>query len=159
MSRFISKATDKCHAFFQVMRMGRKIEWTPEYKEAFSKLKQYLQQTLLLSTPREGDVLCIQSRYKLNSGERRRRGPVPNILHQQSSARCRDQVPAVGEMGTRPCSGCSKVETVFPSILSCGSSRPTIVVDHTQTECFRSASEVGNRAKRVRYKLQTPSSN
>ena len=35
LSRFISKATDKCQAFFQVIRKGRKIEWTLECEEAF----------------------------------------------------------------------------------------------------------------------------
>lgn len=59
MSRFISKATNKCHAFFQEMRKGRKTEWTPECKEAFQKLKQYLQQVPLLSIPRKGDVMFL----------------------------------------------------------------------------------------------------
>ena len=35
LSRFISKATDKCQSFFQVIRRGKKIEWTPKYEEAF----------------------------------------------------------------------------------------------------------------------------
>ena len=30
LSWFISKVTDKCQAFFQVIKRGRKIEWTPE---------------------------------------------------------------------------------------------------------------------------------
>ena len=51
LSRFISKATDKCQAFFQVMRKGKKTEWTHECKEALQNLKQYLQQASLLSTP------------------------------------------------------------------------------------------------------------
>lgn len=59
LSQFISKATDKCRAFFQEMRKGRKIEWTLEWEEAFQKLKQYLQQAPLLSMPREGDVLFL----------------------------------------------------------------------------------------------------
>ena len=59
LSRFISKATDKCQPFFQVVRRGKKIEWTPECEEAFQNLKQYLQQAPLLSTPRDGDRLFL----------------------------------------------------------------------------------------------------
>ena len=60
MSRFISKATDKCQTFFQVIRRGRKTEWTLECEEAFQNLKQYLlQRALLLSIPRDGDVLFL----------------------------------------------------------------------------------------------------
>ena len=42
LSRFISKTTDKCQPFFQVIRRGKKTEWTPECEEAFQNLKQYL---------------------------------------------------------------------------------------------------------------------
>ncbi|XP_024035603.1 uncharacterized protein LOC112096410 [Citrus clementina] len=59
LSRFISKATDKCQPFFQVIRRGKKTEWTPECEEAFRNLKQYLQQAPLLSTPRVGDKLYL----------------------------------------------------------------------------------------------------
>ncbi|XP_024039511.1 uncharacterized protein LOC112098123 [Citrus clementina] len=59
LSRFISKATDKCQPFFQVIRRGKKTEWTPECEEAFRNLKQYLQQAPLLSTPRNGDKLYL----------------------------------------------------------------------------------------------------
>ncbi|XP_024036260.1 uncharacterized protein LOC112096786 [Citrus clementina] len=59
LSRFISKATDKCQSFFQVIRRGKKTEWTPECEEAFRNLKHYLQQAPLLSTPRDGDKLNL----------------------------------------------------------------------------------------------------
>ena len=35
LCRFISKATNKYQAFFQVIRRGRKTEWTPKCEEAF----------------------------------------------------------------------------------------------------------------------------
>ncbi|XP_024037570.1 uncharacterized protein LOC112097200 [Citrus clementina] len=59
LSRFISKATDKCQPFFQVIRRGKKTEWTPECEEAFRNLKHYLQQAPLLSTPKDGDKLNL----------------------------------------------------------------------------------------------------
>ena len=42
LNRFISRATDKCHPFFQIMRKVRKMEWTAEYEKEFGQLKEYL---------------------------------------------------------------------------------------------------------------------
>lgn len=38
-NRFISRATDKCHVFFKIMRKDKKMEWTTECEEAFQQLK------------------------------------------------------------------------------------------------------------------------
>ncbi|KAH9802826.1 Ribonuclease H [Citrus sinensis] len=59
LNRFISRATDKCHPFFQIIKKGKKMEWTPECEEAFGQLKEYLALAPLLSTPREGDQLLL----------------------------------------------------------------------------------------------------
>lgn len=37
LNRFISRATDKCHVLFKVIRKGKKMEWTTECKEAFQQ--------------------------------------------------------------------------------------------------------------------------
>ncbi|XP_052297264.1 uncharacterized protein LOC127902396 [Citrus sinensis] len=47
LSRFICRATDKCQPFFQVIRRGKRTEWTPECEEAFQNLKQYLHSVLV----------------------------------------------------------------------------------------------------------------
>ena len=59
LNRFISRATDKCHPFFETIKKGRKMEWTSECEEAFGQLKEYLAHAPLLSTPREGDQLFL----------------------------------------------------------------------------------------------------
>jgi len=59
LNRFISRAIDKCHPFFQTIKKGRKMEWASECEEAFGQLKEYLTRALLLSTPREGDQLFL----------------------------------------------------------------------------------------------------
>lgn len=51
LNQFISRATDKCHPFFQTIKKRRKIEWTTECDEAFGQLKEYLTHALLLSIP------------------------------------------------------------------------------------------------------------
>lgn len=57
LNKFISRAIDKCHIFFKVMRKWRKIEWKTECKEIFQQLKQYMLKAPLLSMPRKGDKL------------------------------------------------------------------------------------------------------
>ena len=39
LSRFISKSTDKCHPFFQALKMGKNLVWSTEYEEAFQQIK------------------------------------------------------------------------------------------------------------------------
>ena len=40
LSRFVSKASDKCQSFFQVLKKA--FQWDTHYEEAFAALKTYL---------------------------------------------------------------------------------------------------------------------
>ena len=42
LSRFISKATDKCMPFFEVIKKVKNFEWTEQCEEAFQRLKEYI---------------------------------------------------------------------------------------------------------------------
>ena len=59
LSRFISKATDKCLSFFRTPR--KSFEWTDKCHKAFEDLKKYLSSPQLLnpSKPREELYLYI----------------------------------------------------------------------------------------------------
>ncbi|CAL2254891.1 unnamed protein product [Prunus armeniaca] len=60
LTRFISKATDKCVPFFKALKGGKHhITWTPECDQAFQNLKNYMSQTPLLSKPLPGEVLLL----------------------------------------------------------------------------------------------------
>ena len=59
LNRFISRATDKCHHFFQTIKKGKKDGVDAECKKVFGQLKEYLTRAPLLSTPREGDQLFL----------------------------------------------------------------------------------------------------
>ncbi|CAL2246367.1 unnamed protein product [Prunus armeniaca] len=60
LTRFISKATDRCASFFKALKGSkRSITWTAECDKAFSELKEYMSQALLLSTLEPGDILVI----------------------------------------------------------------------------------------------------
>ncbi|CAL8174534.1 unnamed protein product [Prunus armeniaca] len=52
LTRFISKATDKCVPFFKALKGGKHhIAWTPECDQAFQDLKNYMSKAPPLSKP------------------------------------------------------------------------------------------------------------
>ncbi|KAI5352071.1 hypothetical protein L3X38_004962 [Prunus dulcis] len=60
LTRFISKATDKCVPFFKALNEGKQhITWTAECDKAFQDLKNYISKALLLSKPLPGEVLFL----------------------------------------------------------------------------------------------------
>ncbi|KAM3016368.1 hypothetical protein FF2_000399 [Malus domestica] len=60
LTRFISKAIDRCAHFFKTLKGSKKyITWTDECVEAFKNLKDYMSKALLLSKPEVGDTLII----------------------------------------------------------------------------------------------------
>ncbi|KAM1301183.1 hypothetical protein ACFX2H_012258 [Malus domestica] len=60
LTRFISKATDRCAHFFKALKGGKKyITWTDECAEAFKNLKNYMSKASLLSKTNVGDILII----------------------------------------------------------------------------------------------------
>ncbi|KAM3000872.1 hypothetical protein FF2_037234 [Malus domestica] len=60
LTRFISKAIDRCASFFKTLKGSKKyITWTNECVEAFKNLKDYMSKTPLLSKPEVGDTLII----------------------------------------------------------------------------------------------------
>ena len=57
LNRFVSKVTDKCLPFFQVLK--KYFEWTDECQKAFEDLKKYLSSPLLLSPSMPGEELYL----------------------------------------------------------------------------------------------------
>ena len=57
LSRFISRSSDKCRPFFQVLKKA--FHWDAQCKEAFSTLKNYLSSPLVLVSPSEGELLTL----------------------------------------------------------------------------------------------------
>ncbi|KAM1269147.1 hypothetical protein ACFX2H_001334 [Malus domestica] len=57
LTRFISKATDRCAPFFKALKESKKyFTWTDECAEAFKNLKDYMSKAHLLSKPEDGNV-------------------------------------------------------------------------------------------------------
>ncbi|KAM1120872.1 hypothetical protein ACFX19_002665 [Malus domestica] len=60
LTRFISKATDRCAPFFKALKGSKKyITWTDECAKAFKNLKDYMSKAHLFSKPEVGDTLII----------------------------------------------------------------------------------------------------
>ena len=57
LSRFVSRASDKCQPFFQVLKKA--FQWDTECEEAFSALKTYLSSPPILVSPAEGELLTL----------------------------------------------------------------------------------------------------
>ena len=60
LSRFISRATDKCIPFFDVIKKGkRNFEWTSDCEEAFRALVRHLESPPVLSKPVDHEMLYV----------------------------------------------------------------------------------------------------
>ena len=59
LNRFMSRATDKCIPFFNILRGGKKFEWTEDCERAFQDLKMNLANPPVLSKPIPGETLLL----------------------------------------------------------------------------------------------------
>ena len=57
LNRFISKSSNKCCPFFQLLRKNEKFLWNEECELALQKFKKYLTKQPLLSILNEGKLL------------------------------------------------------------------------------------------------------
>ncbi|XP_074265315.1 uncharacterized protein LOC141587745 [Silene latifolia] len=65
LNRFISRASDRCKLFYDILRKSQKFEWTEEHEKAFAELKSYLSTPPLLAMPEQGEPLfpyCTSTR-------------------------------------------------------------------------------------------------
>ena len=72
LSRFISRLSDKSHAFFETLKNPKDFKWTEKCESALHELKAYLTTPPVLSKPLLG--LAIVSR-RLRTCSQRRPGP------------------------------------------------------------------------------------
>ena len=57
LRRFVSRASDKCQPFFQVLKKA--FQWDAHYEEAFATLKNYLSSPPIMVSPSEGELLTL----------------------------------------------------------------------------------------------------
>ena len=86
-NRFISKATDKCLPFFNVLKKA--FEWMEECQNAFQDLKTYLTIALLLSLSIPGEELYLYlavSPHAVSSALIRKEGKIQRPIYCTSQA-------------------------------------------------------------------------
>ena len=59
LNRFISRSSDMCKFFYDVLRKNKGFHWTDKHEEAFMELKQYLMKAPLLSKPATCEILYV----------------------------------------------------------------------------------------------------
>ncbi|KAJ9555927.1 hypothetical protein OSB04_010541 [Centaurea solstitialis] len=59
LNRFISRSSDKCHLFYNVLRKNYGFNWTEAHEKALQELKQYMMSPPLLTKPNEGESLYL----------------------------------------------------------------------------------------------------
>ncbi|KAJ0951779.1 putative nucleotidyltransferase, Ribonuclease H [Helianthus annuus] len=59
LNRFISKSSEKCKEFYDILRKNKKFEWTEKHENALQALKDYLSSAPALMKPEKGDVLSL----------------------------------------------------------------------------------------------------
>ena len=57
LSRFVSKSSDKCQPFFQILKKA--FQWDTHCEEAFTALKTYLSSPPILVSPSKGELLTL----------------------------------------------------------------------------------------------------
>ena len=87
LNGFVSKATDKCLAFFKILRKA--FEWTDQCQKAFQDLKVYLTTAPLLSPFIPGEELYLYlavSPHAVSSALIRKEGKVQKPVYYTSRA-------------------------------------------------------------------------
>ena len=156
LSRFVSRASDKCQPFFQSpeesLSMGRKMRRSihgtknvPEFSSHSSK-----------SCGRRAPHFVLGRIRLLNqcrTCQRQRASPAPGLLLQSSPKRSGGAVPENGEVDTSTGDCRSEASSLFPGSHYISPNRVPNEAGITQTRSLRKADEVGHRAKRVRHQV------
>ncbi|KAI3771957.1 hypothetical protein L6452_03129 [Arctium lappa] len=59
LNRFISRSSDRCHLFYNVLQKNKGFEWTDKHEEALQQLKEYMTSPPFLSKPKKGEILQL----------------------------------------------------------------------------------------------------
>ena len=162
LSRFISRASDKCQPFFQVLKKA--FQWDAKCEEAFAALKTYLSSPPILVSPIEGELLTLYlavSDFSTSAVLVRNRERVQHLVYYCSRAlrRSGGKVPKDGKTKFGISNHSSEAPPLFPGSYYRSSNRIPDEASVTQTKDLRKIDEVGHRAKRVRHPVQAKNRN
>jgi hypothetical protein len=67
LNRFISRSSDRCKEFYDILKKNKKFEWGEKQEEAFQELKKYLSTPPLLVKPEDGEPLYLYMAVSSNA--------------------------------------------------------------------------------------------
>ena len=162
LSRFVSRASDKCQPFFQLLKKA--FQWDAKCEEAFTTLKTYLSSPPILVSPVEGELLTLYlavSDFSTSAVLVRDKEQVQHPVYYCSRALrgAEERYPRMDKINIGAGDRSSEASSLFP-----GSHHrsPNIISNEAgiaQTKSLRKADEVGHRAKRVRHQIQAENCN
>ena len=130
LSRFISKATDKCIPFFDALKKGKKnFEWTEACQKAFDELLKHMETPPVLSKPVEGEDLYlsrITPCFERSTRSRRSESTTSCLLHQQTLFWGREELPEDRKVGLLLTHSLHKAKTILLSASYSCPDRPTL---------------------------------
>ena len=85
LRRFVSKASDKCQPFFQVLKKA--FQWDAHCEEAFTALKTYLSSPPILVSPSEGELLTLNWPFQIPQ-------PAPSWLEKKTECSSQSTIAA-----------------------------------------------------------------
>ena len=59
LNRFISRSSERCKPFYDILKKNKKFEWKEEHEKAFQKLKKYVSTAPLLVKPIDAEPLIL----------------------------------------------------------------------------------------------------
>jgi len=59
LNRFISRSSERCKTFYNMLRKNNEFEWTEAHDTAFQELKQYFSSPQLLAKPEKDEPLSL----------------------------------------------------------------------------------------------------
>ena len=115
LSRFVSRASNKCRPFFQVLKKA--FQWDAHCQEAFTVLKTYLSSPPILVSPSEGELLTLYlviSDFATSAALVKERDMVQEPVY-YCSKRSRREVPKDGKADPGIGNHIQKTPTLLPS--------------------------------------------
>ena len=59
LNRFISRSSERCKPFYDILKKNKRFEWTKEHVDAFQELKKYLSSAPILVKPLDGEPFLL----------------------------------------------------------------------------------------------------
>ena len=117
LSHFMSKSSDKCQPFFQILKNA--FQWDAHCEEAFTALKTYLSSPPILVSPSEGELLTLYlaiSDFSTSAAlvKERDRTQQFGLLLQLSSERSRGKVSEDGKASSSIGDHRQKISAILP---------------------------------------------